>query len=76
LARTAPPGPPPSLRYLAQQTVGIEAQCRDCRRRVVLGFETFLDHYGDMPFPEFARLMKCSACGSREVDVRPAWPAR
>jgi hypothetical protein len=42
----------------------------------VLGFEKFRARYGDMPFPDFARLMKCSACGSRHVDVRPAWPSR
>jgi hypothetical protein len=73
---TAPPGPPPTLRHLAQQAVGIDAECRDCHRKMVLGFETFLDRYGDMPFPEFARLLKCSAYGSREIDARPAWPVR
>jgi DNA-directed RNA polymerase subunit RPC12/RpoP len=74
-ARPSPPGPPPSLAYLAEQAVGIDAECRDCRHRVVLGFEKFLARYGDMPFPDFTRLMKCSACGSRHVDVRPAWPS-
>jgi hypothetical protein len=34
----------------------------------VLGFERFLDRYGDVPFPDLARLMTCSACGSRKVD--------
>jgi hypothetical protein len=72
----SPPGPPPTLAYLAKQASGIEAECHDCRRRVVLGFERFLDRYGDVPFPDFARLMKCSACGSRNIDARPSWPAR
>jgi hypothetical protein len=76
MARRAPPGPPPTLAYLAEQTVGIDAECRDCRYSVVLGFEKFLGRYGDMLFPDFARLMKCSACGSRQVDVRPSWPSR
>jgi DNA-directed RNA polymerase subunit RPC12/RpoP len=73
---TSPPEPPPKLAYLAEQAVGIDAECRDCRHRVVLGFEKFLARYGDVPFPDFARLMKCSACGSRRVDVRPAWSSR
>ncbi len=76
MAHPSPPGPPPTLRYLAQQAAGIDAECRDCRHRVVLGFERFLDRYGDMLFPDFARLMKCLACGSRQVDVRPSWPSR
>jgi len=74
VARPSPPGPPPTLRYLAEQAVGIDAECRDCRHRVVLGFERFLGRYGDLPFPDFARLMKCSACG--KVDVRLSWPSR
>jgi hypothetical protein len=74
--RHCTPGPPPTLRYLAQQAVGIDAECRACRHKAVVGFEQFLDRYGDMTFPDFARLMKCSASGSRHVDVRPAWPSR
>jgi len=70
MVRPSPPGPPPTLRYLAEKAVGIDAECRDCRHRVVLGFEKFFGRYGDMLFPHFAQLMKCSACGSRHVDVR------
>jgi len=64
MVRPSPPGPPPTLRYLAEKAVGIDAECRDCRHRVVLGFEKFFGRYGDMLFPDFAQLMKCSACGS------------
>jgi hypothetical protein len=31
--------PPPTLDHLAQQAVGIEAQCHDCQHKAVLGFE-------------------------------------
>jgi hypothetical protein len=63
---TAPPGPPPTLRYLAEQAAGIDAECRDCRHRVVLWVSRkFLLAMATVPFPDFARLMKCSACGSR-----------
>jgi hypothetical protein len=73
MARTSSPsGPPPTLNHLAEQAVGIDAECRDCRHKPVLGFELFVERYGDMPFPDFGRLLKCSACGSRQVDVRPA----
>ena len=75
MARNAsPPGTPPTLAYLAQQAVGIDAECHDCHHKAVLGFELFLERYGDVKFPEFARLLKCSACGSRRIDVRPKWP--
>ena len=73
--RPSPPGPP-TLAYLTKQAAGIEAECVDCRRRVVMGFERFLDRYADVPFPEFARLMKYSACGSRNVEIRPSRAAR
>jgi hypothetical protein len=48
---------------------------KDWDRRIVLGFERFLDRYGDVSFPDFAGRMKCSACGSRNVEVRPSWAA-
>jgi hypothetical protein len=54
--------------------LGIDAECHDCHHKAVLGFELFLERYGDVTFPEFARLLKCSACGSRRIDVRPKWP--
>jgi len=60
----------------SQQAVGIDAQCHDCRHKAVLGFELFLVRYGDMPFSEFARLLKCSSCGSRKIDARPMWAKR
>jgi hypothetical protein len=70
------PGPSPTLEYLSHQAVGIDAECHDCHHKAVLGFELFLEHAGDMPFPEFSRLLKCSACGSRKIDARPVWPVR
>ncbi len=77
MARNAsPPGLPPTLAYLAPQAVGIDAECHDCHHKAVLGFELFLARYGDMPFPAFTRLLKCSACGSRKIDARPMWAKR
>jgi hypothetical protein len=76
VSRVTTVSPPPTLARLAHQAVGIEAQCHDCRHKVALGFELFLERYGDMPFPNFARLLKCSPCGSRTVDARPVWPTR
>src|SRR5438552_1401534 len=72
----SPPGPPPTLEYLAHQAVGIDAERHDCRHKAVLGFELFLERYGDMAFPEFAPLLKCSACVSRKIDARPMWAKR
>jgi hypothetical protein len=73
---SSPPGRPPTLAYLAQQAVGIDAECRDCGRKMLLGFELFLESYGSLSFPVFVRRLKCSACGSRNVSGRPQWPTR
>jgi DNA-directed RNA polymerase subunit RPC12/RpoP len=73
---TAPPSRTPTLDDLAQQAVGIDAECRDCGHKVLLGFELFLERYGSMSFPAFVHLLKCSACGSRNVSGRPQWPTR
>jgi DNA-directed RNA polymerase subunit RPC12/RpoP len=56
--------------------IGIEAECESCGHKVVMGFERFLPRYGAMPFPALARLLKCSACGSRQVFARPIWPSQ
>jgi hypothetical protein len=32
-----------------------------------------LERHGETLFPDFARRLKCSACGSRNVEARPAW---
>jgi hypothetical protein len=68
--------PATNAQPFCRAAVGIDAECRDCRHKAVLGFELVVERYGDMPFPDFGRLLKCSACGSRQVDVRPAWPSR
>jgi hypothetical protein len=65
---------PPTLEDLAQQAIGIEAECLTCRRRVVLGFEQFLPRYADVEFPTFAHLLKCENNRSHRVEVRPVWP--
>jgi hypothetical protein len=70
LAAGSPPGAPPTLDHLAQQAVGIEAECESCHRKVVVGFEQFLPRYGLVTFPAFTKLLKCSACGSRQVFAR------
>jgi hypothetical protein len=63
-----------TLDDLAQQAVGIDAECRDCGRKMLLGFEMFLESYGSLPFPAFVRRLKCSVRGSRDVFGRPQWP--
>src|SRR5260221_4202855 len=62
---SAPSGPLPTLNHLVEQAFDIDAECRTCRHKIVLRCERFLDSYGDMPFPDFSRLLKCSACCSR-----------
>ena len=46
------------------------AECRDCRRKADLCVDA-LDDGLDMP--GVAARLKCSGCGSKRVETRPAW---
>jgi Zn finger protein HypA/HybF involved in hydrogenase expression len=51
----------------------IDAWCLDCDHKATVNVD---DQPGHLPVKSFERRMKCGQCGSRRVDVRPAWPTK
>lgn len=64
-------GPPMDLANMRQNGVrSLLAWCLDCGHEATVN----VDHLpGHLAVPSFAERMKCSACGSRKISVRPAW---
>ncbi len=50
----------------AQGDVTAAVTCHGCRRRVVIPIDRFP---ADLPFPDIALRLRCSACDSRNVSV-------
>ncbi|MGF3026757.1 hypothetical protein ACQVP2_28550 [Methylobacterium aquaticum] len=58
---------PPSVGSLrAQGETTAAVTCHGCQRHVVISTDRFPD---DLPFPDIAVHLVCSACGSRNVSV-------
>ena len=72
MSRRSPPTPP-TLSWLARDVDAISAECLQCGYRAEIALAPLLERYGETPFPKFARKLKCSARGSRDVEARPAW---
>src|SRR3954463_13505415 len=65
---------PPTLANLAANPGELLASCQNCHHDAVLPVAPVLARYGPTtPFPEVKGRFRCSACGSRQVDVRPNW---
>ena len=73
MKRRSEPSMPPTLSWLARDVDAIAAECLCCGYRGEVALAPLLERHGAVPFPEFARRLRCSACGSRDVDARPAW---
>lgn len=58
--------PPTIADCRAQGETTASATCHGCGRHVVIGTDRFPD---DLPFPDMALRLRCSACGSRDVSV-------
>jgi Zn finger protein HypA/HybF involved in hydrogenase expression len=66
--------PPPTLTDLAAAPGELIASCQNCHHNATLPVDPVLARYGPTtPFPEVKARFRCSACGSRQVDVRPNW---
>lgn len=55
-----------SLREQGDTTAAVFCHARDCGRRAVISTDRLP---ADLPFPDIALRIRCSACGSREVGV-------
>jgi len=68
---------PPTLADLAADPGELIASCRNRHHDAVPPVALVLARYGPAtPFPEVRGRFRCSACGSRQVDVRPDWSRR
>lgn len=66
-----PAGPPMDLANMRLNGVrSIYAWCLDCSHDATVNVDHLPDH---LAVPSFADRMRCSACGSRRISVRPAW---
>ena len=65
---------PATLGNLKDQELDVLAWCNACGHNAVLALGPLVDRLGrDHPVPDVRQVMRCSECGSREVDTRPAW---
>lgn len=46
------------------------AECRDCRHKA----DVIVDHLAaEIAVPDVGRRMRCSKCGGKRIETRPAW---
>ena len=68
---------PPTLSDLMADPGELNVSCLDCHHNTTMPVAALLPRYAaETPFPEVWGGFRCSACGSRYVDVRPNWAAR
>ena len=67
----APAGPPMSLANMRQSGVrSVTAQCESCNHSA----DVLVDALAETVFvPHVARRLRCSACGGKQINTRPAW---
>ena len=59
-----------SLRQQGETTAAVFCHARDCGHHAVVSTDRFP---ADLPFPDIALRLRCSACGSRAIGVMKAW---
>ena len=68
---------PPTLADLMADPGELDVSCLDCHRHATMPAAALLPRYApDTSFPDTWGGFRCSACGSKRVDVRPNWAAR
>jgi len=76
MAGPAQGGAPVTLGDLARDRRLVWIWCHHCARGRRLRADTLARRLGeDFPVPGLAARLRCRACGGREVDARPDWPA-
>ena len=67
----------PTLADLMTDPGELDVSCLDCHHNTIMPVAALLRRYAaETPFPEVWSRFRCSACGSRRIDVRPHWAAR
>jgi hypothetical protein len=68
---------PPPLADLMADPGELSVWCMDCHHNTTMPVAALLPRYAaETLFPDVWGGFRCSACGSRRVDVRPNWAAR
>ena len=68
---------PPPLADLMADPGELSVWCMDCHHNTTMPVAALLPRYAaETPLPEVWSRFRCSACGSRHVDVRSNWAAR
>jgi hypothetical protein len=68
---------PPTLADLMTGPGELSVSCLDCHHNTTMPVAALLPRFvAETPFPDVWGGFRCSACGSRHVDVRPNWAAR
>jgi hypothetical protein len=68
---------PPTLADLMTGPGELSVWCLGRHDNTTMPVAALLPGYAaETPFPEVWGRFRCSACGSRHVDVRPNWAAR
>lgn len=67
-------GPPMDLANMRSNGVrALAVWCMDCGHKADVNVD---DQPGELTVPSFKSRMRCSGCGGKNIDVRPAWGAR
>jgi hypothetical protein len=67
-------GPPMDLANMRENGVrALLVNCLDCTHRAEINVD---DQPGHLAVKSFEPRMVCGKCGSRRIDVRPAWGTR
>jgi hypothetical protein len=60
-----------TLRNMREHGVrAVDATCEQCHHEAVVNVDSLLD---DVYVPDVALKLRCSACGSKKIAVRPDW---
>ena len=67
---------PTILADLAAEDLGVFCWCNRCNHNAELTTLSLIKRLGPrFPVPKLGTLMRCSACGARDIATRPAWPS-
>ena len=65
---------PMDLANMRQNGVrSVTAECKACKREAAVNCDALP---ADLPVPDVALRLRCSACGSKQIVTRPDWTER
>jgi hypothetical protein len=59
-----------NMRHLGVRGLAVHCLSAECRHEAVFSADDYPD---EVEVPSFQSRMRCSACGSKDLDVRPNW---